>query len=455
MSKPKVAIIIQARMGSTRLPGKVLKQVLSKPLLEYQLERIKRVKNADEVVVATTQAQNDDPIVDLCSRLNVNVFRGSEHDVLKRYVQAAQNVQADVVVRLTADNPLIDPIIVEKAILYFTSNGFDYISNCMTRTFPRGMEVEVCSRTALERADKQAHSRPEREHVTLYLYEKPGRFKIGELVANPPLAPELRLTVDTEADFLLIEKVLTALYPQQPHFTLKEVLKLLDQHPEWKGINQSIRQKAVRVQPKIVFIDLDGTLVNSLKPLFNTYLSLCRRFGVEGTRQEFADLNGVTIAEAAVYLKNKYNFPLEADQLFELYMEELGQHYVNDSTLMPGVNEFIHFARAHNLRLAIVTAASANMAGGLIERLNLSADFEAVITSDEVQSGKPAPDLYLCALEVTKTTSDEALAIEDSDNGIRSAESAGINTLKFGSSEFPNWLSILNYFQNHPWNAHV
>jgi len=158
-SKMKVGIIVQARMTSTRLPGKVLRPVLGKPLLEYQIERLQRVRRADELIIATTTKDTDQPIVDLAERLGIKVFRGSEEDVLSRYFYAAQENDLDVVVRITSDCPLIDPVVIDRVISAFLDKtvNSDYVSNCLTRTFPRGMETEVFPFGLLETVQKRMY----------------------------------------------------------------------------------------------------------------------------------------------------------------------------------------------------------------------------------------------------------------------------------------------------------
>ncbi|GAB6158044.1 glycosyltransferase family protein [Desulfotomaculum varum] len=239
----KTVIISQARMSSTRLPGKVLKQVAGKALLEYHVERLKRVRRADEVIIATTLNAADKQIVNLCEQLGVLCFRGSEDDVLSRYYHAANATQADLVVRVTSDCPLIDPEVIDKVIEVFTDcRGYDYVANTLSRTYPRGMDTEVFSLAALERAFKEAKTPPEREHVTPYIYNHPGIFKLKN-VANSTDQSRHRWTVDTEDDFRLIEKILQALYPDKPDFTMEDVLALFNIHHDWYFINAHITQK--------------------------------------------------------------------------------------------------------------------------------------------------------------------------------------------------------------------
>lgn len=241
------AIIVQARMGSTRLPGKIMKKVLGKPLLEYQLERLLRVKQADQVVIATTDHGEEQPIIDLCQRLGVPYFRGPEQDVLARYYGAATQYGADVVVRITSDCPLIDPAVVDKVIGFYLAHQaeYDYVSNTFSnRTYPRGMDTEVFSYQALKEAYEEATDEAEREHVTIFIKRHPERYRIKTLPYEKDYS-HYRWTVDTPEDFKLIEKMLTAIYPVNPHFTLEDCLTLLAENPDWVKINEHIKQKPV------------------------------------------------------------------------------------------------------------------------------------------------------------------------------------------------------------------
>jgi spore coat polysaccharide biosynthesis protein SpsF len=238
----RVVLVNQARMTSTRLPGKVLLPVLGKPLLTYQLERLRRARRVDQIVIATTLNATDDPIVELCQALGVTVYRGSELDVLDRYYQAALAQAADVVVRVTSDCPVIDPALVDQVIAAYTGGGYDYIANTRERTFPRGMDCEVFSMTALTQAWNEGRLPYEREHVTPFLYQHPERYRIGNVASGRELGLH-RWTVDTPEDFDLIQRIITTLYPVKPEFTLNDILAEFERHPDWMQINQHIRQK--------------------------------------------------------------------------------------------------------------------------------------------------------------------------------------------------------------------
>lgn len=240
-------IIVQARMTSTRLPGKVLMPVLGKPLLAYELERLQRCQQADALMVATTTNASDDRVVALCQELNVPVFRGAEQDVLSRYHGAAQQAQAETVVRVTADCPLIDPSVVDTVIAHFKAaqtgpqSTLDYASNTLVRSYPRGLDVEVFSRSALEMAQQEAIEPAHREHVTPFFYHNPQRFRLASLEA-PQNWGHHRWTVDTPEDFELARRILEALYPVKPSFDCRDVLTLLEQHPDWVALNAHIEQ---------------------------------------------------------------------------------------------------------------------------------------------------------------------------------------------------------------------
>lgn len=242
----KTIIIVQARMTSTRLPGKVLKEVRGKSLLEYQIERLRQVRLADEIVIATTTNDADQPIIELCERLGAAYYRGPEEDVLSRYYEAATHFGANVVVRVTSDCPLIDPGVMDEVIGLYINNRdkYDYVSNTLERTYPRGLDTEVFSMAALKKAYNEARGQSEREHVTLFIYRRPEQFQL----ANSSSAIDYshhRWTVDTPEDFELIKRIFLGLYPVNSRFTWLEILDLLNENPEWVEINAGVKQKEV------------------------------------------------------------------------------------------------------------------------------------------------------------------------------------------------------------------
>lgn len=241
----KVVIVVQARMGATRLPGKPLKEVLGKPLLSYLFDRLKKCQLADEVVLATTDLPKDDCLEALAKKENIVVVRGSEEDVLSRYLLAAEKTEADIIVRITADCPLMDPEIIDQEIAAFKrAHKLDYLSNVIERTYPRGLDIEIFSRAALERAAKNAKSQEEREHVTLYIYRNPALFRLENFSYTRDISA-YRWTVDTAEDFELIRHMIEAVYPTHPHFTLDDLVRAYEAHSEWHEINKHIVQKPV------------------------------------------------------------------------------------------------------------------------------------------------------------------------------------------------------------------
>ena len=239
-------IIVQARMTSTRLPGKVLKEVLGKSLLAYQIERLRKVKLADNIVIATTVNATDDRIVEFCMENDVDYYRGSEQDVLARYMGAARKYSSQTIVRVTSDCPLIDPDVVDRVISTFVraAGKADYVSNTLLRTYPRGLDTEVFSYPVLEEAFSRGADPAEREHVTPYIYHRPDRFCLLSVAQDTDLSAH-RWTVDTQEDFDLIRLMLESLYPIKPDFRMKDCIELLENHPDWIAINRNVKQKAL------------------------------------------------------------------------------------------------------------------------------------------------------------------------------------------------------------------
>lgn len=241
------AAFIQARMGATRLPGKPLLKVLGRPLLSYLIERLKRAKSLDEVIVVTSTSPRDDAIETEALKNGVKCFRGSEENVLERFYQAAQHYHPEVIVRITADCPLIDPAVIDAAVNSFKLGPYDYVSNALERTYPRGMDVEVFSFKALAESYLNAKENYEKEHVTPYIYRHPQNFVIGHQ-KQPENHSEWRWTVDTQEDFAVVSKLLASLYPKKPNFTLHDLTTLFLQHPEWLAMNSHIIQKTLPPQ---------------------------------------------------------------------------------------------------------------------------------------------------------------------------------------------------------------
>jgi spore coat polysaccharide biosynthesis protein SpsF len=236
--------IIQARAGSTRLPGKVLIPILGKPMLQQVVERVAQSRLIDKIIIATTDNPQDDSIAALCEDHQWQYYRGSENDVLDRYYQAAQQTSATVIVRITSDCPLIDPTVLDLVVASFVSvtPAADYVSNTMVRTYPRGLDTEVFSFSALERAWIEDKAPNWREHVTPYIHQQPKLFRLHSVV-NPVDYSHYRLTVDTPADMDLIQQIYQ--FFGENSFTWHDVLKILAQHPDWVQINADVEQKSL------------------------------------------------------------------------------------------------------------------------------------------------------------------------------------------------------------------
>jgi len=239
----KVVAVIQARMGSTRLPGKVLKDLCGDTVLARTVSRARRAVLLTDIVIATTTTLADDAIVLESQRLGCNVFRGSEQDVLDRYYCAAQESKADVVVRITSDCPLIDPEVSDRTIRAFLNGDADYASNVLDRTYPRGLDTEVMSFSALEIAWRDAREPFQREHVTPFLHQNPQRFKLLSVTGDEDYSHH-RWTLDVPEDL----KFLRAVYSRRVDandLSWRDVLGILEREPQLVSINRNIKQKAM------------------------------------------------------------------------------------------------------------------------------------------------------------------------------------------------------------------
>lgn len=243
----KIVATISARMTSVRLPGKVLMPCVGQPMLELLVERVRRSRLLDHIVVSTTVNQADDAIVQCARDLDIGCFRGSEEDVVGRVVGAMEAANADIVVQLTGDCPLLDAEVIDQLIRLYQANSFDYVSNTLVRSYPRGLDCQVVSLATLQESLRIAKDAAQHEHVCLSIYENPARFRLFNLMAPPELCrPDQRWTLDTEADYQFITAVYERLYPDNPDFTSAEVQRLLRREPELAALNSEILQKAVR-----------------------------------------------------------------------------------------------------------------------------------------------------------------------------------------------------------------
>lgn len=230
-----VGCIIQARMGSSRLPGKVIMEIDNKPILEFLFDQLSYVKNLDKLILATTSLPEDNILVNLAIKNRWLFFRGSPQNVLERFYFCTKKFELDTIIRITADNPLIDPSIIENVLNIFQNNNYDYVSNCQTRTFPFGTEVEIFSKGSLEKCFSNAKKSSELEHVTPYIYNNPNLFKIYNH-KNIQNLSSLRWTVDRINDYNLV-KTITEKITKRPIF-MSDILQLFKLEPNLVLLNK-------------------------------------------------------------------------------------------------------------------------------------------------------------------------------------------------------------------------
>lgn len=242
----KVVVTIEARMSATRLPGKVLFPIVGLPALGFLISRLKQASMIDEIVVATTENSVDAPIEAWARTLGASVFRGSETDVMGRVLGAARSVKADVIVELTADNPLIDPKVIDHAVECFVSQNIDYLSNVTHRTYPLGMDTQVFSTRVLEDAYSRTQDPVHLEHVSLFIYRNPSIYRLSTFQASDEChRPDLRLTMDTIEDYQVIVSCAEACTQLNPNFGLEELIRFCDRSPEITALNNEVIHKWV------------------------------------------------------------------------------------------------------------------------------------------------------------------------------------------------------------------
>jgi spore coat polysaccharide biosynthesis protein SpsF len=239
----KVVTIVQARTGSTRLPGKVMLPLAGKPLLQRQLERILAAKTEMTVVVATTTERSDDPVRSLCRDLGIRCFDGHPTDLLDRHYSAALLEEAGTAVKIPSDCPLIDPAIIDRVLQEWKSRNeeLDYLSNLHPASYPDGNDIEVFTMEALETAWREASAGFEREHTTPFIWERPHRFRIGNVIweSGRNYSMTHRWTIDYPEDYMFIKAIYDELWnPARPVFTIEDILGLLERKPELSAINQ-------------------------------------------------------------------------------------------------------------------------------------------------------------------------------------------------------------------------
>jgi len=240
----KIVSTIEARMGSSRFPGKTLEKILGKPMLELNIERVKQCSMIDEIVVATSINKNNDPIEDLTKKIGVSCYRGSEEDVLDRVLKAAKSTNADIILELWGDSPLIDPEILEYLIKFYVKNNYDCVGTTLptfTRNYPMGLSALIFKTKILEEIDKITQKPIDRENVSNYIYEHPEKYSISPLPCPQELNfPNLRFTVDEQNDFDLVKKIFENLYPINSNFNALDIVKFLNSHPEFVDINKNV-----------------------------------------------------------------------------------------------------------------------------------------------------------------------------------------------------------------------
>lgn len=242
--RPKIVATIEARMTSSRLPGKVLLPALGEPMLAHLVRRLRAVPSIDAIVIATTVNEADQPIVDFALDNSIGCFRGSENNVMSRVIGAAVSASADVVVEITGDCPVIDPDIVEQTILMFLHNSFDYVSNAVVRSYPDGMDTQVFYLEALQTAAQRTAAPLDLEHVSRYIYQHPDEYRVGHLIAPPSLHWHgLGLTLDERDDYILLKQLIEILGVNNPLFSCGEIIDLLKARPELLEINRQVTRK--------------------------------------------------------------------------------------------------------------------------------------------------------------------------------------------------------------------
>jgi spore coat polysaccharide biosynthesis protein SpsF len=241
----RTAIILQARMGSTRFPQKVMKPIQGKPMIQLQIERLMAAEGVDEIILATTVNPSDDILCDLAKELKINYYRGSELDVLDRFYRTADLYSIDNIVRCNADCPLIDPLVVSSVINAYKNNlpNYDYVSNILIPSFPVGMHTEIFKFEALKEAHHNSVDPLEREHVTPYIYRRANIFSLNNISCKTDLS-SYRLTVDYEVDFMVVKKIFDSLYSKNKLFGMYGIIQFLNDNPKIKAQNSFIEKKS-------------------------------------------------------------------------------------------------------------------------------------------------------------------------------------------------------------------
>jgi len=239
----RVNAIIEARMGSTRLPGKTLLPIVGKPAIELLIERLRYSRKINDIIVATTIKSEDDVIEKFCHENDTECFRGSAEDVLNRVYSAAKKYITDVVVDVTGDCPLLDPWLIDECIDILLKSDDDYLSNFIKQSYPPGIDVQIFTFRVLEEINHLAEDERFREHVTLYILKHPEKYKLHNITAPPKLCyPDWHLEIDEDKDYELIKKIYESLYLKNPEFTTLDIINLLKENPHWISINKNVER---------------------------------------------------------------------------------------------------------------------------------------------------------------------------------------------------------------------
>ena len=241
----KIGAIIEARMSSSRLPGKVLMTAANKPFLLHLVERLKRVKKIDKIIIATTKNKKDEEIIKFCKKNNISFFRGSEYNVMQRVILAAKKYKLDLITEVTGDCPIIDYRIIDQCLEIFLSNKVDYVTNCHIRSYPDGMDVQVYKLKTLIKSSKMTRNKLDQEHVTLHIRKNPSIFKTINLMPNRDIYwPELGLTLDEHKDYLLLKKIIEHFYKKKNKlFSCEDVINFLRFNKKIRNINRIVKRK--------------------------------------------------------------------------------------------------------------------------------------------------------------------------------------------------------------------
>ncbi len=242
----KFGAIVEARMGSSRLPGKVMMKIKNVPMISLLVDRLKQVKKINKIVVATTVSKNDDYFCKYLKKNKINFFRGSENNVMKRVIDASKNFKIKNIVQITGDCPLIDPEIVSQTLNTFEKNNFDFVSNSTYRSYPDGMDVCIFSSRNLSKSYKLTNSKFDHEHVSLFMKRKKKIFSQCNIVAPENLNyPYLGLTLDEKKDYELIKIIFSKFWRRRKNFSCKEIINFLNSNKEYSFINKSVRRKKI------------------------------------------------------------------------------------------------------------------------------------------------------------------------------------------------------------------